>query len=119
MTGLGYLLIKYLVSAALIVAISEAAERYPLLGALLASLPVVSLLAMVWLYIETRDAQAVAKLSSGVFWLVLPSLVLFALLPVLLRHGLALPWALCASIAATVGAYLAMLRVLAWAGVQL
>jgi hypothetical protein len=119
MTGLGYLLIKYLLSAALVVAISEAAKRYSLFGALLASLPVLSLLAMVWLYVETRDAQAVAKLSSGVFWLVLPSLLLFALLPVLIRHGWALPWALGVSIAATVGAYLAMLRVLAWAGVQL
>lgn len=119
MAGLGYLALKYLLSAALVVAISEAAKRFSLLGALLASLPVLSLLAMIWLYVETRDADAVAKLSAGVFWLVLPSLVLFALLPALIRHGLPLPWALGASIAATVSAYLAMLRVLAWAGVRL
>ncbi len=116
---MGFLIIKYLVSAALVVAISEAAKRYSLLGALLASLPVVSILALLWLYFETHDAQAVAKFSLGVFWYVLPSLVLFALLPVLIRHGLALPWALAISSAATIAAFFVMSRILVRAGVQL
>ncbi len=116
---MGFIIVKYLVSAALIVAISEAAKRYSLLGALLASLPVVSLLAMLWLYYETHDAQAVAKFSAGVFWYVLPSLVLFAALPLLIRQGLALPWALTVSSAATIVAFFIMSRFLLRAGVQL
>jgi hypothetical protein len=116
---MGYLIVKYLVSAALIVGISEAAKRPGLLGALLASLPVVSLIAMAWLYYDTRDAQAVAKLSYGVFWMVLPSLLLFILLPLLIRAGAAFYLALGVSCAATITAYFIMLRALAWAGVKL
>lgn len=116
---MAFVVIKYLVSAALVVAISEAAKRCSLLGALMAALPVVSLLAMLWLYYETHDPKAVAKFSAGVFWYVLPSLVLFALLPVLIRHGLALPWALGLAAAATVLAFLLMTRVLTSAGIQL
>jgi hypothetical protein len=116
---MGFLILKYLVSAALVVAISEAAKRYSLLGALLASLPIVSLLAMAWLYFETRDARALADFSAGVFWYVLPSLLLFALLPLLIRQGLALHWALAISVAATVGAFFLMSRLLARAGVML
>jgi hypothetical protein len=81
------LLIKIFVSALLIAAVSELARRSSLLGALLASLPVTSLLAFMWLYRDTGDAEKVAALSMDIFWLVLPSLVLFVLLPVLLRHG--------------------------------
>ena len=64
--------IKLIVSAALIVTIAEVSKRTALLGALLASLPLTSLLAMVWLYIDTGDVTTVANLASGIFWLVLP-----------------------------------------------
>lgn len=80
-------LIKVLISALLVAAVSEVARRSSLLGALLASLPVTSLLAFIWLYRETGDTQKVAALSADIFWLVLPSLVLFLLLPALLRLG--------------------------------
>jgi len=98
-------LIKVLVSALLVAAISEVARRSSLLGALLASLPVTSLLAFIWLYRETGDAQKVAALSADILWLVLPSLLLFALLPLLLRQGWNFWLSLATSCAATAVAY--------------
>ncbi|HUX90063.1 MAG TPA: DUF3147 family protein [Gallionellaceae bacterium] len=82
-----YYTIKILLSSLIIVAVSEIAKRSSMLGALLASLPLTSLLAFVWLYLDTGDVQKVASLSSDIFWLVLPSLPLFLLLPLLLKMG--------------------------------
>jgi hypothetical protein len=98
-------LVKVLVSALLVAAVSEVARRSSLLGAVLASLPVTSLLAFIWLYRETGDAEKVAALSGDILWLVLPSLLLFALLPVLLRAGWNFWLALATSSAATAIAY--------------
>ena len=110
-------LIKVLISALLIAAVSEIARRSSLLGALLASLPVTSLLAFMWLYRETGDTEKVAALSADIFWLVLPSLVLFVLLPVLLRHGWNFWSSLAISSAATAIAYGAVVLALrAWRG---
>jgi hypothetical protein len=80
-------LIKVAISATMVVAVSEVSKRFTTLGALLASLPLVSLLAMIWLYVDTRDEAKVAELASEIFWLVLPSLALFLVLPTLLRMG--------------------------------
>lgn len=67
-------LFKILLSALLIFGISELAKRSSLLGALLASLPLTSLLAIIWLYRETGNVRRIADLAGGMFWLVLPSL---------------------------------------------
>ena len=67
--------------------VSELAKRSSFWGAALASLPLTSLLAFVWLYLDTGDIQKVSSLSQGIFWLVLPSLLLFVVLPLLLRSG--------------------------------
>jgi hypothetical protein len=110
---------KTLITVAVIVAVSEIAKRSSFWGAVIASLPLTSLLAFVWLYAETRDAQAVAGLSQGIFWLVLPSLPLFLVLPLLLRAGWAFWPSLGLACATTVGAYFAMLWVLGRLGVQI
>lgn len=78
-------IIKIILSALLIVAVSEIAKRNSFLGSLVASLPIISLMAMIWLYVDTRDAVKVARLSINIFWLVLPSLVFFLVLPWLLK----------------------------------
>jgi len=101
---------KIVLSALILVAVAEVAKRSTLWAAALASLPLVSLLAFVWLYLDTGDVQKVAALSSGVFWLVLPSLVLFVLLPVLLRSGMGFWPSLAVSCVATVLAYLGTIR---------
>lgn len=77
--------IKILLTSALVVTISEVSKRSSLLGGLLASLPLVSFLAIIWLYLDTKDAGKVAALSSSIFWLVLPSLAFFLVLPPLLK----------------------------------
>ncbi len=83
-----YFIIKTLMSALLIASISEVAKRNTFWGALIASLPFVSLLSLVWTYLETRDIQRVIDLSYGIFWLVIPSLAFFLCLPVLLKWGI-------------------------------
>jgi len=104
-----YYTIKIMLSALIIVAISEIAKRSSLLGALLASLPLTSLLAFVWLYLDTGDTQKVAALSSDIFWLVLPSLPLFLLLPWLLKMGLGFWLSLGLAVVVTVACYGIML----------
>jgi hypothetical protein len=108
---------KIAVTAVLVVAISEVAKRSSLLGALLASIPLTSVLAMVWLYVDTGDAHKVADLASGIFWLVLPSLVLFIVLPVLIRSGWAFAPSLAVASGLTVAGYFLMLAILKRLGV--
>jgi len=110
--------VKVVVTAALVVAIAEIAKRSTLWGAAVASLPLTSLLAFVWLYVDTRDAQRVADLSQSVFWLVLPSLTLFLVLPLLVRLGVAFWVSLGAACLATAAAYSAMLWCLGRLGIR-
>ena len=114
-----YPILKFGISALLIVLISELSRRSSLAGALLASLPITSLLAMIWLYRDTRDTEAIASLSIGIFWLVLPSLVLFPLLWWLLKKGMLFPGALAVACLATVAAYFLMLRLLKFWNISL
>ena len=107
-----YLLLKSLLSGAIIAAVSEIARRSTLLGALVASLPLTSVLAMVWLYHESHDTSRVAALSGEIFWLVLPSLALFLVLPWLVRRGLPFYFALALASGCTALGYGLMLVVL-------
>jgi hypothetical protein len=81
-----YLIIKTLLTAVIIVSISEIGKRYTTFAALLAALPLTSLLAMIWLYVDTKDPGSIADLSIAIFWLVLPTLLFFLILPWLIRH---------------------------------
>lgn len=100
-----YYLLKVIVTSVLVVAISEVAKRSTLAGAILASVPIISVLALVWLYLDTGDTQLVGRLSFGIFWMVLPSLGFFLLLPALLRAGWAFVPAMALALASTVGLY--------------
>ena len=104
-----YYTLKILLSVSVIVAVSEIAKRSSLLGALLASLPLTSLLAFVWLYLDTGDVQKIASLSSDIFWLVLPSLPLFLVLPLLLKMGWGFWLSLAAAVLVTAACYGVML----------
>jgi len=81
-----YIIIKTVLTAVIIVGISELGKRYTTFAALLAALPLTSLLAMIWLYTDTKDAGKIADLSTGIFWLVLPTLVFFLVLPWLIKQ---------------------------------
>jgi len=114
-----FYLVKLLVSAALIVLVSELViKRGGFIGGLIASLPLVSLLAIGWMWFETHDAAKIADFSRGVFWFVLPSLLFFILLPWLLPK-LGFYAALTIACVATAAGYAVMVAALAKAGVSL
>lgn len=116
---MGQYALKVGLSALIIVVIAEVAKRSTFWAAAVASLPLTSLLAFVWLYLDTGDAQQVTTLSGSIFWLVLPSLLLFVLLPLLLRSGLGFWFSLAVSSAATALAYLGMIKLLGMFGIRL
>lgn len=112
--------LKVLLSALVIVGVTELSKRAGSFWAgVLASLPLVSLLSFIWLYVETKDNGKIISLSWSVFWLVLPSLSLFVVLPVLLKRNLAFPLALALSVVVMVAAYLATAAILKRFGVSL
>jgi hypothetical protein len=104
--------LKIVLTVAIIVAVSEIAKRSSFWAAALASLPLTSLLALIWIYVDTGNAQKVATLSQGIFWLVIPSLLLFILLPLLLRAGWGFWASLGSSLAVTTAAYFGMVWIL-------
>ena len=109
-------LIRIFVSALLIAGASELARRLTLGGALLASLPLTSILAMIWLWRDAAPPARIAAFASGIFWLVLPSLLLFVVTPALLRAGWSFWPSLGAGCAATLAGYAAVGYALrAWA----
>ncbi len=102
------MLVKAAISGLLIAIISEVARRSPGWGGLLASLPLTSLLAIIWLWRDTGDPRRVADLALGAFWFVLPSLPLFLIIPLLLRAGWGFWAALLGGFAVTLVLYAAM-----------
>lgn len=114
-----YYIAKVVVTAVLVVLISEISKRSSFIGAVLASVPLTSVLAMIWLYIDTGDIGKVSELASSVFWLVLPSLALFVALPVLLAQGVNFYLGLTVSIGITAIFYWVMVVVLHYYGVEL
>ena len=105
-------LTKIIVSSILLVCIAEIAKRNSLIASLIASLPLVSILAMVWLYIDTKDSVKVANLATGTFWFVLPSLALFISLPLLIKKGFNFYLSLIISCTLTIICYALMLVIL-------
>lgn len=101
-------LLKTALSALLVASIATVARRLPALGALIASLPLVSVLGMVFLWAEKPDCELMAVHSEATFWYVLPSLPMFLLIPVLLRRGWPFWGSLVAGCVVTVLLYLAV-----------
>ena len=114
-----YLAIKAGLSGIIIAIASEIARRVPALGALILSLPLVSILAFIWLWQGEGDNERVAALAQSTFWYVLPTLPMFLVMPALLRHGVTFWPALAACCALTFVLYLVTVWVLAKFGVAL
>ncbi|WP_338502661.1 DUF3147 family protein [Sphingomonas kaistensis] len=106
-----WLAIKAAVSGVLIAAISLVAKRYPGFGALIASLPLVSVLGMLWLWNERPDTANMAAHAEATFWFVLPSLPMFVLIPALLRNGVGFHLSLAAGCLLTFVLYLLMIGI--------
>ena len=112
-------LIRAILSGLIVAAIALIARKSPAFGALVASLPLLSLLGMIWLWRDTHDPVRVAAHVEATFWYVLPSLPMFLLIPALIRAGASFPIALIAGCALTVVLYFATAAALARFGITL
>ena len=88
------LITKYAVTAFVIVLVSEIAKRSDLLGALISSLPFVTILVMAWMHLEKQESAKIANHAFYTFWYVIPTMPMFLLLPWLLNKGTGFWWAL-------------------------
>ena len=113
-----YLITRALISGIIVVAASEAAKRSPTYAAF-PYLPLISILAMIWLWRDTGDNERIAALLEGAFWLVLPTLPMFLVLPAMMRNGFAFWTALAISCALTVALYLVAVWLLPKLGINL
>lgn len=116
---MSYLILKAALSGVLVMIISEVARRSPGFGGLIASLPLVSLLGIIWLWRDTADIERIATHAESTFWFVLPSLPMFLVFPMLLRHGTSFWIALALSCLLTIALYSAMVWLLPKVGISL
>lgn len=114
-----YLLVKAALSGIIIAIVSEVARRSPGFGALIASLPLVSVMGMMWLWHDTHDSQRLADHAGATLWFVLPSLPMFALIPWLLRSGVNFWLALILGCALTIVLYTIMTWIAPRYGIKL
>ena len=112
-------IIKILVSSGIIVIVSEVAKKNTFFAGIIASIPIVSILSMLWLYFETGDIEKIKNLSNSILWMVIPSLTLFIALPVLIKIGFNFYISLIISIIITIGCYSATLLILSHYGIEL
>jgi hypothetical protein len=114
-----YLIIKAAISGVLVMVISEVARRSPGFGGLIASLPLVSVLGIMWLWRDTYDVERIAAHAESTFWFVLPSLPMFLVFPMLLRHGVGFWIALALSCLLTMTLYTLTIWLLPRFGINL
>ncbi len=111
--------VRAALSGLIVAAVAMIARRSPAAGALVASLPLISVLGMIWLWRDTGDAMRLADHAEATFWYVLPSLPMFLIVPALLRHGAGFWTALSAGCGVTILLYLALVPIAARFGVTL
>jgi hypothetical protein len=114
-----YFITKCALSGLIVALVSEVAKRSPAVGALIVSLPLVSILAMIWLWRDTGDTARIANHVGATFWYIIPSLPMFLLMPALLRHGVSFWASLVAGCALTMVLYAATVMVAAKFGIRL
>lgn len=81
-----WIITKYALTAGIVVLISEVAKRSDKTGALIAALPTVTILALIWMYVEGQGQEKLAKHAYYTFWYVLPTLPMFLIFPILLNR---------------------------------
>lgn len=111
--------IKALISGVIVALVSETARRNVALAALFASLPLISVLGMVWIWRDTADLERLSAHSAATFWYVLPSLPMFLVMPLLWRMGVGFWPGLLGGCALTAVLYIAMATVLPRFGISI
>lgn len=114
-----YFIVKAALSGLIIAIVSEVAKRNPGFGALIASLPLVSLLGIIWLWRDKPDVPNMAAHIEATFWFVLPSLPMFLAVPWMLRHGISFWVALGLGCVLTVLLYVGMTALASRVGIRL
>ena len=117
--GIMFFIVKVVFTALIVAGASELSKRFPFVAAAIISLPMVSILTFVWIYVETRDAQKLIGMSREIFWLVLPSLLFFVALPVLLSRGVPFVWSLLVACAVMSAGYVCYAWLLGRLGIHL
>lgn len=116
---MAYYITKLIITALLIVLISEIAKRSSLAGALLAAIPLVSILAMIWMYVDTNNSDSAIEFSNRIVWLITPSMTLFIVFPLLIKKGLGFYPSMLVSILMTIFAYYSVIFILEKFGIEL
>lgn len=114
-----YAILKAAISGVIVAAVSEIARRNPAGGALVASLPLISILGMIWLWRDTHDVERMATHVGATFWYVLPSLPMFLVIPALLHRGIGFGVALALGCGLTIVLYLLTVLALSRFGITL
>ncbi len=113
------LVIKATISGVLIAIISEVSKKSPGLGALIASIPLISIFAMVWMWLESKNVNKIADHAEATFWLVLPTLPMFLIIPFLLRANWNIWWVFIISIVVTIILYLVTIKVFSLVSIRI
>ncbi len=114
-----YLIIKTLISAIIIVIVSEIAKKYTWTAAIVVSLPLTSVLAFIWLYWETNNSQKVIDLSNSIVLMIIPSLVFFIILPLALKLNVPFVYSMLVSLFSTAFVYWLYVQFLQKIGISL
>ncbi|MEC7910688.1 MAG: DUF3147 family protein [Pseudomonadota bacterium] len=114
-----YLVTKILITAIIVVAVSEIAKRSTLFAGVLASIPLTSVLAITWFYYETKDLKSILDLSNSILLMIPPSLTFFIVLAFCLRYKLDFIYSLLISILSTGGVYWVYILILYRIGIRL
>lgn len=117
--SLAYYITKLIITTLLIVLISEIAKRSSLAGALLAAIPLVSILAMTWMYVDTDSSISAVEFSNRIVWLITPSMTLFIVFPLLIKKGMNFYPSMLISIVLTILAYYSVIFIMGKFGVKL
>lgn len=115
---MAYYITKLIITTLLIVLISEIAKRSSIAGAILAAIPLVSILAMTWMYIDTNSSAKAVEFSNSIVWLIAPSMTLFIVFPFLIKKGMEFYPSMIVAISMTVLAYYSVIFVLNKAGIM-
>ena len=116
---MNYIFLKLIISSGIITLVSEISKKSSLFGGLIASIPMISILSMIWLYIDSKDIEKVKDLSISIFWMVIPSLTLFLSLPILINIGFNFWYSLIIASILTIGFYILTILILSFYGIKI
>ena len=116
---MNYIILKLIISSGIITLVSEISKKSSLIGGLIASIPMISILSMIWLYIDSKDIEKVKDLSISIFWMVIPSLTLFLSLPILINIGFNFWYSLIIASILTIGFYILAMLILSYYGIKI